>query len=127
MRNSMNGRMLLSVAMVFVVTGCASTPDPLYNYGDYSDSYYSYKKDAGDESALKLQKSIELAIEEAGQSRSGRVPPGMYANIGYLYLKGGDPVKAVDSFRKEKSTYPESAHFMDRIIKKVELAEGAGE
>ena len=28
------------------------------------------------------------------------------------------------SFNKEKSIYPESAHFMNRIIKKVELAEG---
>lgn len=117
-------KVLLSMTVVFVVSGCVSSPTPLYNYGDYSEDYYTYKKNMGDESALKLQKSIELAIENAGNSRSGRVPPGMYANIGYMYLKGGDSVKAIDSFNKEKSIYPESAHFMDRIIKKVELAEG---
>ncbi|RLJ16563.1 DUF4810 domain-containing protein [bacterium endosymbiont of Escarpia laminata] len=117
-------KLLTFIAVLFIVSGCATTPQPLYIYGDYSDSYYAYKKNIGEESTLKLQQSIEQAIEEAGKSHSGRVPPGMYANLGYIYLKGGNPQKAIDSFKKEKSIYPESAHFMDRVIIKVGLAEG---
>jgi hypothetical protein len=116
-------RVLTLVFGVLIVSGCAQ-PKPLYNYNDYSDNYYTFKKDASEESTLNLQSSIELAIEEPEKSRSGRVPPGMYANLGYLYLKGGSPQQAVASFEKEKSIYPESAHFMDRMIKKVELVEG---
>jgi hypothetical protein len=115
---------LILIFSVSLLSGCVQ-PQPLYNYSDYNESYYHYKKDMSEESTLKLQKSIEEAIDKAGESRSGRVPPGMYANLGYIYLKGGNPKGAVLNFEKEKTTYPESAHFMDRIIAKVELAEGA--
>ena len=81
------------------MSACSSQPKPLYNYGEYSESYYQSKK--------------ELTAD-----------PGMYANHGYIYLKGGKTDKAVESFNKEKEIYPESAHFMDRMIKKIEVAEG---
>lgn len=117
-------KVMVAIVVAFIASGCAPKTQPLYNYNDYSESYYAYKKDVSEESALKLQMSIEKAIEEVGESRSGRVPPGMYANLGYLYLKAGSSKEAIASFETEKSIYPESAHFMDRIIKKVELAEG---
>jgi len=112
------------LATGFLITGCGSQPKPLYNYGDYSASYYHSKKELSAESALELQKSIEYSIENATNSRSNRVAPGMYANLGYIYLKSGNSAKAIESFHKEKSIYPESAHFMDRMIKKIEVAEG---
>ena len=68
---------------------------------------------------------VITAIEKKQESRSGRVPPGMYANLGYLYLKSGNAKEALANFEREKATYPESAHFMDRVIRKVELAEGS--
>ncbi len=105
--------------------GCAQSAKPLYNYGNYNKSYYNFKKNTGEESALELQKTIEQAIKEKDGGTSGRVPPGMYANLGYIYLKNGKASEAIDNFTKEKTTYPESTHFMDRMIKKVQLAEGA--
>ncbi len=116
-------KLLFVVAIASIFIGCGG-PKPLYVYGGYSDSYYAFKKDMDLESMLELQKTIEEAIENADESRSGRVAPGMYANLGYIYLKAGKSKEAVASFNKEKSIYPESAHFMNRIIKKVELAEG---
>lgn len=116
--------LLISVSLLFLLSGCSSGPKPLYNYGDYSESYYGTKKDTSPESALKLQKSIEQAIDKSDNSRSGKVAPGMYANIGYIYLKSGDTKKAIDSFNKEKAEYPEATIFMDRMIQKTELLEG---
>ena len=115
---------LIFIFSASLLSGCAQ-PKPLYNYSDYNENYYHYKKEMSEETTLKLQKSIEDTISKAGESQSGRVPPGMYANLGYIYLKRGNPNEAVANFEKEKTTYPESAHFMDRIIAKVELAEGA--
>lgn len=112
------------IILSFIISGCSNQPKPLYTYGNYSESYYASKKDVSADTALELQKSIEFAIENAGESRSGRVAPGMYANLGYIYLKGGKTDKAIESFKKEKSIYPESAHFMDRMIKKIEVSEG---
>jgi hypothetical protein len=117
-------RGVLLVICVFSVTACQKRQPPLYHYNDYCESYYTHKKDMSADSLLVLQKSIEEAIKAAGESKSGRVPPGMYANLGYIYLKGGKSQEAVGSFMKEKNAYPESAHFMDRMIRKVEITEG---
>ena len=115
---------LLFIALGFFIAGCTHQPTYLYEYGDYSQSYYADKKNMSQESSLKLQHSMEELIEKRVESLSGRVPPGIYANLGYIYLKSGNPDKAIANFEKEKLTYPESARFMDRLIKKVELAEG---
>ncbi|MDY0194208.1 MAG: DUF4810 domain-containing protein [Aliarcobacter butzleri] len=111
-------------AIALTMSGCGAQPKPLYTYGNYSENYYNSKKNISPESALELQKSIEFAIENTENTSSGRVAPGMYANLGYIYLKGGKTDKAMESFTKEKSIYPESAHFMDRMIKKIEVAQG---
>jgi len=113
------------IAIAAMISGCVPQPEkPLYNYGNYSDSYYAYKKNMTPETTLALQNSMEKVIEETALSQSGRVPPGMYANLGYLYMKAGKPNEAIASFTKEKDIYPESAFFMDRIINKIQVAEG---
>lgn len=116
---------LFAIIMVtIIVSGCSSQPKPLYTYGDYSESYYASKKESTAESALALKKSIEYAIEHTDDSSSGRVAPGMYANLGYIYLKANDMSKAIENFNKEKLTYPESAYFMEKMINKIKKSQG---
>ncbi len=117
-------RGLIAVIVVVTLSACAK-PAPLYVYGDYSESYYRQAKTDNEENRLKLTESMEKAIEKADKSRSGRVPPGMYANLGYMYLKAGNAQKALSNFEREKAVYPEATHFMERMIAKVKLAEGA--
>ena len=118
---------LLLGFMVLLLSGCATAPTPLYNYSDYSNCYYQSAKTPSEGTLLNLQKTMEQAIAEKNKSRSGRVPPGMYANLGYLYLKGGQTQKAIELFTMEKTTYPEATHFMDRVIQKAEATEGAAQ
>ena len=89
----------IPVLAILLLSGCTNQPTSLYNYGNYSDSYYNYKKNMSEESALEYQKSIEMAIENAKESRSGRVAPGMYANLGYIYLKSGKTKEAIENFK----------------------------
>lgn len=110
-------------ATLILMSGCVS-PKTLYYYGDYSESYYATKKEATDENMLALQAAIEKAIENRKDGRSQRVAPGMYANLGYLYLKAGKADRAIENFEKEKATYPEAIIFMDRMINKVKVMEG---
>ncbi len=124
MQNNKTIPLLVITTIALLMSACSTKQEPLYIYGDYSQSYYDSKKNLGVNTALELQKSIEYAIENASESRSGRVAPGMYANLGYIYLKGGKAAQAIESFNKEKSIYPESAHFMNRMIKKIDLMEG---
>ena len=116
--------LITSAVIMILISGCSSQPKPLYNYEDYSDSYYHYKKNAGEQSALEYKQNLEKAIENAGDSSSGRVAPGLYADLGYIYLKSGNNQKAIEYFTKEKTIYPESAHFMDRMIQKIHAQEG---
>ena len=109
-------------AIALFMNGCSSHQQ-LYNYGEYSDSYYELKKTPGEESLLEYQKALEEAIENADKSRSKRVAPGMYANLGYLHLKANQRDKAIELFAKEKSLYPEAAFFMDRMINKIKAME----
>lgn len=108
--------------LVAFMSACSS-PKPLYNYGDYSEEYYDLKKSPGEESTLAYQKALEEAIEKFDEGRANRVAPGMYANLGYLYLKANQRDKAIELFTKEKSIYPEAAFFMDRMIQKVRALE----
>jgi hypothetical protein len=113
------------VIAVMILAGCGAQPaKPLYNYAGYSDSYYAYKKNMTPESTLQLEKSIQDAINGTENSRSGRVAPGMHANLGYLYLKAGKPNEAIASFNMEKTVYPESTLFMDKLINRVKVTEG---
>lgn len=121
----MLNRVILSFSILFamLMSGCASKPKPLYNYGEYSESYYSYKKDMNDEALVKLQEQIENVIANTDDSISNRVPPGMYANLGYIYLRRGDKKNAKKYFILEKETYPEAAHFMDLLLNKINASE----
>lgn len=49
-----------------------------------------------------------------------RLAPGLTAELGYLYLQAGNPDKAISLFRREKRSWPESAYFMDVMIRVAE-------
>ena len=45
------------------------------------------------------------------------MPPGIYAEYGYLLLQQGKSNEAIDLFKREETHWPESKIFMDRMIK----------
>jgi hypothetical protein len=49
-----------------------------------------------------------------------RLAPGLTAELGYLYMQAGAPEKAITLFKREKRTWPESAYFMDVMIRVAE-------
>lgn len=49
-----------------------------------------------------------------------RLAPGLTAELGYLYMQAGAPEKAVTLFKREKRAWPESAYFMDVMIRVAE-------
>jgi len=120
--NTIKHVITLSILLIFsfLISGCADQPKPLYIYGNYSQSYYTYKNKPSIKSKQSLEKSIKYAINHSNKSSSKRVAPGMYANLGYIYLKSGNRSKAIENFEKEKLIYPESTFLMDKMIKEIE-------
>lgn len=121
MKNIFNIKFVVAISMsAAFLTGCATTAIP-YEYGNYSESYYSFKKEPGDQSLLEWKNSMMEIIEESEES-SFRVPPGIYANLGYLSLKQNNLDEAIAYFLKEKEIYPQATVFMDKLIAKTKSA-----
>lgn len=104
------------------LTGCGTTAIK-YDYGDYAESYYSYKKEPG-ENSLKEWKSAMTEVVSNAKEKDLRVPPGIYANLGYLALKENNNIEAITYFKLEKQTYPQATRFMNNLIQKAEKANG---
>lgn len=48
-----------------------------------------------------------------------KVAPGLYAELGTLYLQAGDASRAVALYTKERDAWPESRGLMDALITNV--------
>ena len=103
-----------TVLCCLVSAGCA--PQKMYYFGNYSNTLYSFEKNQNDESLLKHKQELETVITES-ESRNLPVPPGIYAELGYINLKSNNNSKeAIRLFQAESQLYPESRHLMDRLI-----------
>lgn len=106
---------LLVVAIVVLLSGCAAPA--LYQWGGYDGLLYqSYKNP---EKSVDLRVKLEAHIAATELARQ-RVAPGLYAEVGTLYLQAGDTAKASAFYSRERATWPESRALMDALIKNIE-------
>ena len=103
------------IAIITLLSGCA-VPNK-YNWNGYDKGLYDAYKDPSQIKALqiKLQSTVDL-LEQQKQI----VPPGMYAELGTLYLQEGLSDKAKLYYAKERDTWPESKTLMDLLIKNLD-------
>ena len=114
----MKAKLTIIALTALLAAGCANTVKPMYDYADYSESFYAMKRDTGAESEAEWKSSLEEIITSA-ETKQLRVPPGVFANLGYLHLKANDEPKAISYFEMEMKTYPEATVFMTGLINKV--------
>lgn len=109
----------MSVALLSVlITGCATTQSSLYHWGHYEQLLYdAYNRPDKAEPELQIEK-LTQDIEDA-QGAGKRVPPGIYAHLGYLFIAQGNRDQSMAAFLKEKELYPESAVFIDGIMARL--------
>jgi len=100
-----------------LLAGC-QTPRPLYYWGNYENiAYLSYAKP--DKAPLETQRE---KLEEDLQKAEGHhlaAHPGLHAQLGYVYFQLGRVDDAIREFSTEKTLFPESATFMDRMIERA--------
>jgi hypothetical protein len=110
--------LLVAPILVWALAGCA-TNHQRYDWGSYDPSLYAYYKDPT--KAAALAESLAAVISTA-DSNHAPVPPGIYAEYGYLQLQVGKNLAAVELFKQEEALWPESKIFMDRMIKVASAA-----
>lgn len=59
----------------------------------------------------------------AAEQKNLKVPPGAYADYGFLLFRRGDRDGARAYFEKEKRFFPESSAFMTKLIERIEQKE----
>jgi hypothetical protein len=111
-------KILASLVFVLFCFGC-SAKNQMYYWGDYSDSLYHTKKDPCVETIAEHKEVLENIVSES-KNRNQRIPPGVCAELGYLYAAKNNTKKAMELFQMEKQTYPESTILMDRLIMQAE-------
>lgn len=109
-------RLVLASLAVVMGLGAAGCPRaPLYYWGRYEASLYSrYVREDLARSEAFLRDTI-VAAEQTGN----RVPPGAYADYGFLLYRRNDFDGAVGFFVKEWVAFPESAALMSKIVERV--------
>lgn len=105
------------LALGCLLSGCAG-PKSLYQWGSYQPQVYSYFKGESNEAQIEaLERDLEK-IRAAGSA----VPPGYHAQLGLLYLNAGKDDQMVQQFQTEKALFPESAPYMNFLLKSARKA-----
>lgn len=95
------------------MVGCA-TPS-IYYWGKFEDGLHDrYITQDQAQADVYLFETIRTA-----EQQNLRVPPGAYADYGFLLFKRGDREGAIAYFEKEKRLFPESSAFMTKLIERV--------
>lgn len=112
------------IALAVLATGCAN--NRIHSWGGYDDLLYAgYKSpDQMEVARTKLEAHV-LTLKGSGQ----RVPPGIYAELGTLYLQSGNKPKALGYYQLEHDTWPESRYFMSAMVANLskDIAEKKGD
>lgn len=109
---------VVGVALL-ALNGCANTGSR-YQWQNYDRELYAYYKDPTTAQAFLLKLETQArALEQSGQLP----PPGIYAEIGTLYLEGGDGKTAITYYKKEAAAWPESAPLMKALVATLERPE----
>lgn len=100
--------MLLFLPLLFLI-GCTTQR---YGWYGYDDKLYAYYKNPNEkEKFIERLKEVILRAEQ-----NGNIPPGMYAEYGYLCFEGQNYKDAIAYFEKERNLWPESQIFMNKMI-----------
>ncbi|MBU4078571.1 DUF4810 domain-containing protein [Patescibacteria group bacterium] len=110
------------VLVAIFLSGCPARTQRMYFWGDYSATLYQSKKHPSDQSNLVHLQALEKIIEES-RTNNLRIPPGVYAELGYIYFRQNKKDLAIQHFKMEKELYPESALLMDRLENAAKLVE----
>ena len=95
------------------LSACATVPIP-YNWSGYSSSLYGVKKEPSDEK-LHAHKLVLMQIIQGSDGKPLRVPPGIYAEYGYILVKEGKTEEGIKYLDLEAQTFPEAKVFIERV------------
>lgn len=110
----------IAVVTVLALSGCAANQQ--YAWGPYQQGLYNAYKDPSKVEELRVKLESHIAASEAAKQK---IPPGLYAELGTMYLQAGDSSQAKKLYAKERDTWPESQGLMTAMIQNIDRREQA--
>jgi len=104
---------IIAFLALALLAGCAPSEKTFY-WGEYSSTLYDLKKNPDDKTLEAHKKELLLIVEQSGKKHK-KVPPGVYAEYGYILLRSGSETEGMEFLDKETSLYPESVVFVQRL------------
>lgn len=123
----MRPKALLAATALFVgllMSACGVGSSARIYYGDSSEKYYRYVKNASEQSLTNYRRSLERVFERS-QRWGIAVPPGLYADYAMLMFRLGETDLARQYILMEKETWPDSARFMDFVLQRYFSSRGS--
>jgi hypothetical protein len=114
-------QILIFVVCLLFLPGCLP-PQQVFFWGDYSGTLYAYKKSPSDKTSSEHKKSLLGIIENASKNKM-KIPPGIYAELGYVLIKEGKMKEGLAYWDNEVLLFPESIVFINKL--KEEIKKGA--
>jgi len=108
---------LIIVVFSAILLGSCSTGQ-LYYWDNYTMTSYNVKKEPTEKNKSEHTSVLKRIIEKSQKNRM-RVPPGIYAEYGFVLMNDNKVDEGVKFLKLEKETYPESATLMDLVINKI--------
>ena len=117
MQRARSWRLAAAIALGIVFAGCAQAPKPLYHWEVFQGQLYQYFK--GDGSSAEEQLRVLDAQVQKAQGAGAVLPPGFRAHLAMIYLRLGRDGEAKQALEAEKANFPESAPYMDFLLKRM--------
>ncbi len=111
-------KLIVAMVVALMLGSCSST-STLYSWYDYEDATYQYNKKRTDELKVKVLEQYKKLTEKQ-KGKRGVVPPGLYAEYGYMLYMSGKKDEGLSFLKQEIAQYPESEKYISRIIKQLE-------
>ncbi|MES2727097.1 MAG: DUF4810 domain-containing protein [Bacteroidota bacterium] len=108
-------KILLATIAIIALASCQTANKPLYNWSRYESASYSYLKTKNDKTTKALLEDYKRIVTKQTGSRKV-VPPGVYADYGFLLIQTGKTTEGRAFLEKEIALYPEAKSFIDRIL-----------
>lgn len=113
-----------ALGAALTLVGCATVPTPLYTWGNFPRQQYETLLREG-VSPLDQIAAMNAHAEKA-KANNQSLPPGFRAHLGMLHLGVGNVGAARDLWLAERAAFPESAPYIESLLKKLDEPSKAG-
>ncbi|KQP50017.1 hypothetical protein ASF44_05485 [Pseudorhodoferax sp. Leaf274] len=108
----------LPLAGALLLSACAAPNKPLYLWDGFPRQQYEVLQRTGADANAQIQ-AMQAQAEKA-RAAGAALPPGFRAHLGMLQLSVGAADQARASWQAEKVAFPESAPYMNQLLRRLD-------